>query len=197
MGTDQIEKERGKEQAGGRASHLSADFTGDGKPDIAVLYDYGNNDTAVLVFRNTGSGFSAPVVWWDSGPGNWIWANSKPLVGDFTGDGKPDIAVAYDYGNSDMGLLILANTGTSFSAAQSWYRSGPGGVNLWAAKLMAADFDGDGKIDIGVLYDYGNNDTALLVFKNTGSAFSAPVVELRSRQLGMGLVDASCRRLQQ
>ena len=157
------------------ASHLSADFTGDGRPDIAVLYDYGNNDTAVLVFRNTGSGFAAPTVWWDSGPGNWIWASSKPLVGDFNGDGKPDIAIAYDYGNSDMGLLVLANTGTSFRAAQSWYRSGPGGVNLWAAKLVAADFNGDGKPDIAALYDYGNNDTALLVFINTGSSFRAPV----------------------
>ena len=67
------------------------------------------------------------------GSGNWIWANSKPLVGDFNGDGKPDIAIAYDYGSSDMGLLVLTNTGTSFSAAQSWYRSRPGGVNLWAA----------------------------------------------------------------
>jgi hypothetical protein len=37
-----------------------------------VLYDYGNNDTALLVFRNTDSGFAAPTVWWDSGPGNWI-----------------------------------------------------------------------------------------------------------------------------
>ena len=154
------------------ASHLSADFTGDGKPDIAVLYDYGNNDTAVLVFRNTGSGFATPSVWWDSGPGNWSRAKSKPLAGDFTGDGKPDIAIAYDYGNSDMGLLVLTNTGTSFGPVQSWYRSGPGGVNLWAAKLMAADFNGDGKPDIAALYDYGNNDTALLVFINTGSSFA-------------------------
>ena len=64
---------------------MVADFNGDGKPDIAAFYDYGNNDTALLVFRNTGSSFSAPVSWWNSGPGNWAWGSSTPLVGDFNG----------------------------------------------------------------------------------------------------------------
>jgi hypothetical protein len=119
---------------------MAADFDGDGKIDVGILYDYGNNDTAVLVFANTGSGFAAPSVWWNSGAGNWAWGSSTPLVGDFNGDGKPDVMVMYDYGSSDMGLLLLPNTGTSFGTVQSWYRSRPGGINAGAAWPIVGDF---------------------------------------------------------
>jgi hypothetical protein len=154
------------------AKMMAADFNGDGKIDIGALYDYGNNDTALLVFRNTGSAFSAPVSWWNSGVGNWAWGSSTPLIGDFNGDGKPDVMVMYDYGNSDMGLLLLANTGSSLSSPVSWYRSGPGGVNAGAAWPIVGDFNGDGKPDVLMMYDYGNNQTKFLRFPNTGSGFS-------------------------
>ena len=61
--------------------------------------------------------------------------------------------VMYDYGNSDMGLLLLANTGSSFSSPVTWYRSGPGGVNACAAWPVVGDFKGDGKPDVLMMYD--------------------------------------------
>ena len=74
--------------------------------------------------------------------------------------------VMYDYGNSDMGLLLLANRGSSLGSVVSWYRSGAGGVNAGAAWPIVGDFNGDGKTDVLMMYDYGNSWTKFLLFSN-------------------------------
>jgi FG-GAP-like repeat len=72
---------------------LKGDFTGDGKSDVAVVYDFANLQTRFYVLTSTGSAFSAPAVWYDSGAGTWDWTRSKAVVADFNGDGKSDIGV--------------------------------------------------------------------------------------------------------
>ena len=46
------------------------------------------------------------------------WANTQIVAGDFTGDGKADIALMYDNGNCDMGLEQMNSTGTGFTPAE-------------------------------------------------------------------------------
>ncbi|HLJ93732.1 MAG TPA: VCBS repeat-containing protein, partial [Gemmataceae bacterium] len=67
-------------------------------------------------------------------------------VGDFNGDGIPDLAVA-NYGsfpNSSNGgvSILLGNADGSFQAAQS-YRTGEPVVSV-----AVGDFNGDGKLDV-------------------------------------------------
>lgn len=47
----------------------TGDLTGDGRDDVAALYNYGSVRTGVFVFNGTASGVANPVQQWDSG--NW------------------------------------------------------------------------------------------------------------------------------
>jgi hypothetical protein len=95
------------------------------------------------------------------------------LLGDFDGDGKPDVA-ALTLLNRDT-VAIGQNTSTQ------GYPSKQADVNVssgWATvnNMMVTDFDGDGKADI-----VGRNGDHLLMWRSTSSAgtFSfAPYVDL-------------------
>ncbi|MEK2479138.1 FG-GAP-like repeat-containing protein [Streptomyces noursei] len=169
---------------------VSGDFDGDGKADVAVLYDYGRtsdnkrNKTGLWVFSGTSYGFESPRKVWDSGNDSWNWNNSTPVAGDFNGDGKADIAVLYNYGQSGDGrsqsAMWFAASGDGFEAPRKVWDSGSDSWNWNASKLVSGDFDGDGKADVAVLYDYGRtsdnkrNKTGLWVFSGTTGGFKAP-----------------------
>lgn len=172
------------------ASALTAgDFDGDGKADLGVLYNYGRtgdrNRTGLWTFTANGSGFASPRQVWDSGTGSWNWAASKPVAGDFDGDGKADIGVLYDYGRTGdrgrSGLWTFSANGSGFGAPRKvWDSAGTSDDWKWAVSSPAAgDFNGDGRADIGVLYDNGNasnglNRTDLRAFTSRGAEFGAP-----------------------
>src|SRR5271157_1234108 len=85
------------------------DFNGDGKPDLAIANEGGNNVT-VLLGNGTG-GFTAA-------PGSPFPVGTQPesvAVGDFNGDGKPDLAIANARSNT---VTVLLGNGTGgFTAA--------------------------------------------------------------------------------
>jgi hypothetical protein len=153
---------------------LKGDFTGDGKSDVAVVYDLADLQTRFDVLTSTGSSFSAPAVWYDSGPGNWDWTRSKAVVADYNGDGISDIGVLYNSGNAGTAFWVLLSTGSSFLAPQKWYDSGAGAWDWTASKPVAGDFTGDGKADIAVVYNAGSLTTNFYVLASSGSAFAAP-----------------------
>jgi len=79
-------------------------------------------------------------------------------VGDFNGDGKPDIATASDTAS------VLLNTGSSFATHTDYpVGNGPRGIAV-------GDFNGDGKPDIATA-NSGDNTASVLL--NTGSGFAA------------------------
>ncbi len=96
-------------------------------------------------------------------------------VGDFNGDGKPDIVATLE-----DGLTLFRGLGDgSFVAAPSIY---PGGVNE-ASQILTGDFNGDGKLDVAVLTDaatdlFGANpDYAVSVLRGNGNgSFQSPVL---------------------
>lgn len=159
------------------ATLTSGDYNNDGKDDIAALYDFSaQRDVKAFVFKSNGSKFSIQE-WWHAGAGNWDASGSKLVSGDFDGDGKSDMAIFYGYQNErDVRIFVFLSNGTTFKGSAQWWHAG---VNNWdweGSKIIADDFDGDGKSDIAVFYGYETErDVTAFVFTSTGSKFPASV----------------------
>ncbi|MET9808730.1 FG-GAP-like repeat-containing protein [Streptomyces halstedii] len=164
----------------------SGDYNGDGKDDIAVLYDGGSSDTgrvsSLYTFTSNGTGFANPRKTWTT-PGGFTWSASQLTSGDFNKDGKDDIAVFYDGGKSADGKFIsslytFTSDGTNFANPRKTWTSS-GSFNWNAAKLTSGDYSGDGRDDIAVLYNRGTSaegvlQSALFTFTGDGTNFAAP-----------------------
>ncbi|MGW0121109.1 transglycosylase family protein [Streptomyces sp. NPDC003327] len=176
-----------------RSKVTAGDYNGDGKDDLGVLYDSGVSQTGahatvLWTLTSTGTDFANPVKRWDNTAvaDSWTWDRSKVTSGDFNGDGKDDVGILYDNGRDTDGtyrtaLWSLTSTGSGFTAARKWdnVSTGTGSWNWDRSKLLAGDFNGDGKSDVGVLYNNGrqtdgSNVTALWTLTSTGTAFGNP-----------------------
>ena len=92
----------------------------------------------------------------------------RVVVGDFDRDGyKDDIAVFYDYGNSQTRIHMFKSTGSSFqyTGAAGYWQSTGYDVNLIKGRVVSGDFNNNGfEDDIAAFYDYGNNQSKIHVF---------------------------------
>lgn len=129
--------------AGSNPRALAAgDFNRDGKLDLAVA----NSDfhtAALKIYQGNGDGTFAPGQNYFGG--NFV---DGVAVGDFNGDGIPDLA-AVSF-TSDLRVYPGNGDGT-FAPPQNF----PGG--RFGNFVLAADFDGDGRTDVAVLSSFGTS----------------------------------------
>ncbi|HEY0965535.1 MAG TPA: FG-GAP-like repeat-containing protein [Candidatus Saccharimonadales bacterium] len=150
-----------------RSRVFSGDFNGDGKDDLAAVYDYDSNGTTgIWTWIGQGNNtFNAPSrVWYGT---SWNASKSKFTVGDFNRDGKDDLAAVYDYGNSTSKIWTFSSTGTGFTPKTVW-TSTSGGWDANKSRLLAGDFNGDNRDDLAALYDYGSGTTGLWTWNGNG-----------------------------
>ncbi len=180
-----------------RVRLTSGDYDGDGRCDVSMLYDYGNATSGFWTFLGTGSPSHIvfqPSITWYGGAGAFDANRVKLTSGDYTGDGKADLAVLYDYSNATSRLWTFAATGSvgapHFQPGLAWY-GGEGAFDSNRVKLTSGDYDGDGRTDVSMLYDYGDATSRLWTFTATGASGTTTFDPGIAWYGGTGAFDAS------
>ena len=150
--------------AAGPYSVAVGDFNEDGIQDLAVANISSNNVTVLL--GNGAGGFSAAS-------GSPFAAGTDPVsvaVGDFNGDGIPDLAIA-NAGSNNV-TVLLGNGAGDFSVATG----SPFAVGDFPASVAVGDFNGDGIPDLAIansaICSISGNSVTLLLGDGSGG-FSA------------------------
>jgi hypothetical protein len=135
---------------------LTGDFDGDGKTDLALVSGNGTTLTIAIAHSNGNGSFTL------GSPQNFgfesDWGSFNPIVGDFNGDGKDDLAfttvcntVALFAGSCTNGDTNRVYVATSHGAAG--FTLGPrqdlSPSPTWSSfYAFAGDFNGDGRTDL-------------------------------------------------
>ncbi len=145
---------------------VAGDFTGDGKLGLAVANSF---DNTVSVLLGNGDGTFRPAVARPVGisyPGE-----NGPVAmaaGDFTGDGRLDLAVV-NYNTGTVSILLGNGDGTFRPPVD--YSVGPAsaaGFSQDPEAIAVGDFNGDGRLDLAVVNE-GNSTVAILMGNGDGT----------------------------
>ena len=149
------------------AAMLVGDFNLDGKLDLAIVHQQASasNTTqgALTILLGNGDG-----TFTEAAGSPYLTGNTSTSVttGDFNNDGFADLAVGAQADSTRSITVLLGNGTGSFTSSSV-------GIAGQVEGLTAADFDGDGNIDLVAVNVTGNADLVLL--GNGMGGFAAPI----------------------
>jgi hypothetical protein len=155
----------------GAVKAVTGDFNKDGWPDVAVLF--GRGDEALIMFLNDQHGGFTQRTLLSFPP---VYSSTDFELTDLDHDGNPDLIYTCGYNFNDSrilkpyhGIYIYKNTG-NFNFKQQWFYPVNG-----CTKLVTADFDGDGDLDIATtafFADLKNNPAEGCIYFEQDKPFS-------------------------
>lgn len=147
------------------AAVITADVNGDGKPDLIVT-NFNDNNVSVLLnttAKNAATASFSVQQTFSTGSGS---GPISVVAADVNGDGKTDLIIANQSGNTVAVLLnttAINATSASFDAEQTFQ------AGMFPESVAAADINGDGKPDLLVVNALDNTVSVLLNTTATGA----------------------------
>jgi hypothetical protein len=161
---------------------LSADFNGDGKPDLAVTTDNGGLFGGSIFLGNGDGTFTIPA-------GNGGFQGIPGAFGDLNGDGKLDLAsVANNFFNNFLEVYLGAGDGSFASSSL------PNFTGSISTGVAMGDFNRDGKLDLAVPSNVFSTGNVLQVYFGNGDGTFQAATNTPASQDFIGVVAADVYR---
>jgi hypothetical protein len=142
---------------------LPGDFNGDGFTDLAGIWNHGGR-VSIAVFPSDGTRFLYHSQW-SIQDGGWH-ESIKWTAGDFNGDGRTDIAAAWNNNGRTTLTLRLATAQNTFTH-EHWRTNA--GRWMEATAIVPGDFNGDGLADLAHIWnDLGATSVDVSLSYGTG-----------------------------
>jgi hypothetical protein len=129
------------------AAVIVADFNGDGRNDFAVAVNGGSQISIMMTNRDGTVSVTQQLQTGLSFSSNGLFPQTPVFaIGDFNGDGKPDIAFSLKSDPAGQAVLVFINDGTGKFGAPVTIVSG-----VVVDSMAVGDFNRNGKFELAVL----------------------------------------------
>jgi len=163
---------------------VAGDYNMDGLSDLALFYNDPTADSLIIyLLESSGSGFKEAQKWYSVDRNEFNFTAMKfACPGDYNGNGKPDIAVFYNYfgtaPDTKQSVFLFESEGNSFSLLPAVYNGIKADYDFTMMTLaIPGDYNLDGYTDITVLLeDTVDKSLDINVFKGSFSGELTPVL---------------------
>ena len=136
-----------------------ADLNGDAVDDLVVAMSLNGSKTVILIGNGNGT-FRVPVFIQEPD----LRVPQYQAVADYNGDGRPDLALSLAFGSQGL-MEIRSGNGDGTFGPLVLYLMPPPLSSIGGLKIVAADFDADGKPDLAL--GWGGASSGLAALRNT------------------------------